>query len=127
MISKIKDFFSSLDLRLYLFSTNKPLMGCNDKVYIKENIKGINSYSLLTIKGTCWSKEETDYHLVDENNRDVYVNVDKVYPYKGQDLKKQKIYDVVSTAILFSALIAVAIVLSVNYHSLMDNRLYKHL
>lgn len=101
MICKIIQTLSSLDLRLYLFSINKSPLRCGDKVYIKERMKGIKSYSLMTIKGLQYCDGMSEFHLVDENNGDFYCNIEKVYPFKGQDLKKQKIYDIVSHTIIF--------------------------
>lgn len=66
------------------------------RVYIKERIKGIKSYSLMTIKGFQYCDGISEFHLADDNNGDFYCDVEKVYPFKGQDLKKQKIYDIVS-------------------------------
>ena len=107
MISKIIQTLSSLDLRLYLFGSNKSPLRCGDKVYIKERMKGIKSYSLMTIKGFQYCDDIAEFHLIDDNNGDFYCNVEKVYPYKGQDLKKQKIYDIVSHTIILVLLVAV--------------------
>jgi len=123
MLSKIKQFFSNLDLRLYLLSSNNALLDYGDKVYTKEKIKGVNPYSILTVKGVFFSKEETKYHLVDDNNSEMSVNVEKLYPYKGQDLKKQKIYDNVSFTVILAILVAVIAFFSLN-PQLSQYRLY---
>lgn len=109
MISMIKQKLSHLDLRLYLLSSNKSSFGSDDKVYTKERIKGIKSYSLLTVKGVHWSDNTTEYYLVDENNRDFYLDIEKVYPYKGQDLKIQKAYDIVSHTIILALMAAIIV------------------
>ena len=107
MISKIIQTLSSLDISHYLFGPNKSPLRCGDKVYIKERMKGIKSYSLMTIKGFQYCDDIAEFHLVDDNNGDFYCNIEKVYPYKGQDLKKQKIYDIVSHTIILVLLVAV--------------------
>lgn len=70
MISKIIQTLSSLDLRLYLFGSNKSPLRCGDKVYIKERMKGIKSYSLMTIKGFQYCDDIAEFHLIDDNNGD---------------------------------------------------------
>lgn len=94
MFSKIKQFFSNLDLRLFLFCSNNFTLSFGDKVYIKGRIKGIQSYSPLTLQGMHGFDDKIEYHLIDENNKDFFVDCDSVYPYKGQNLKNQKIYDI---------------------------------
>lgn len=123
MICKIIQTLSSLDLRLYLFNTNKSPLGCGDKVYIKERIKGIKSYSLMTIKGFQYCDGISEFHLVDENNDDFYCNIEKVYPFKGQDLKKQKIYDNVSFTVILVIMVAIIAFFSLN-PQLSQYRLY---
>lgn len=126
MFSKIKQFFSNLDLRLFLFSSNNCRLSFGDKVYIKGRIKGIRSYSPLTLQGMQGSDDKIEYHLVDENNKDFLVDCDSVYPYRGQNLKNQKIYDIVSHSIVFAVLAAVIAFLVLNPNVPKNNSLFRH-
>lgn len=87
----------------------KPIEECElgDKVYSTGKIEGVKPYSVLTITGISFSSNGTEYILRDGN--DVYRlrNADNLYRYKGQDLKKQRIYDIIVLALELVVLLAV--------------------
>lgn len=104
---------SNLDLKMYVFS--QPVSSCiGDRVYIKERIKGIKPYSVLTLHGFSLSCENVIFFLKDENENICSVNRECFYPYKGQDLRKQKIYDNVVFAVTLTILSAVIAVFAFN-------------
>ncbi len=77
----------------------------------------------MTIKGFQYCDGISEFHLVDENNDDFYCNIEKVYPFKGQDLKKQKIYDNVSFTVILVIMVAIIAFFSLN-PQLSQYRLY---
>lgn len=104
---------SNLDLRMYLLS--QPASACiGDKVYIKERIKGIKPYSVLTLHGFSLSCDDVTFFLKDENENDYSVKRECFYPYKGQDLKKQKMYDNIVYITLCVILGAIILVIELN-------------
>lgn len=90
IISKLMKELSDLDLRLYLFGKADSFF-IGDNVYLKEKIKGIKPYTVLTLNGFTLSDDEddTNYYLKDKSGQIYSLKCDSFYPYKGQDLKSK--------------------------------------
>lgn len=77
------------------------------KVYSTGKVKGIKPYSVLTLTGISFSSDGTKYILRDGENVYHLRNADNLYPYKGQDLKKQQMYDTIVLGIELAVILAI--------------------
>lgn len=82
------------------------------KVYSTGKIEGVKPYSVLTLTGISFSSDGTKYILRDGENVYHLRNADNLYPYKGQDLKKQQIYDTIVLGIELAVMLAITGALS---------------
>lgn len=99
----------------------KPLEECaiDDKVraiggevYSTGKIEGVKSYSVMTLTGIRFASDGTEYILKDGDNVYCLRNAYKLYRYKGQDLKKQRIYDTIVLALELVVMLAITGALS---------------
>lgn len=65
-----------------------------NKVYSTGKIEGVKPYSVMTLTEIRFSNDGTEYILRHGNNVYHLRNANNLYRYKGQDLKKQRIYDI---------------------------------
>ena len=87
----------------------KPFDECEigDKVYSRVKIEGVKPYSILTVTGFSFSKEGMAYILSDGDNVYYLRDIDDLCRYKGQDLKKQRIRDIIVLAVELAVMLAV--------------------
>lgn len=83
-----------------------------DKVYSTSKIEDIKPYSVLTLTGISFSSDGTEYILRDGDNVYRLRNASNLYRYKGQDLKKQRIYDTVILALELAVMLTLTIICS---------------
>ena len=77
------------------------------KVYSIGKIDGVKSYTVMNLTTIRFSSEGTEYILKDGDNVYCLRNAYKLYRYKGQDLKKQRIYDIVGFVVELAVMLAV--------------------
>lgn len=83
-----------------------------DKVYSTGKIEGVKPYSVLTLTGISFSSDGTNYILRDGDNVYRLRNANNLYHYKGQDLKKQRVYDIIVLVLELAMMLVITIVLS---------------
>ena len=83
-----------------------------DKVYSTGKIESAKSYSVLTLTEIKFSSVGTEYTLKDGDNVYHLRNANNLYRYKGQDLKKQRVYDIIVFVLELAIMLVITIALS---------------
>lgn len=83
-----------------------------NKVYSTGKVEGVKPYSVLTLTGICFSCAGTEYILKDGDNVYRLQNANNLYRYKGQNLKKQRVYDIIVFVLELAMMLAITIAIS---------------
>lgn len=104
--SKIKHELSKLNFKTCILFSNNSRIWFDDLLYIRVSVGKVRSYTVLKLRAINLSNEE--YDLKDEYKNTCTVVRERIYLYRGQNLKLQRIYDIITQAIsivLVSALL----------------------
>ncbi len=109
-ISKIINELSKLN---YKPSDNGPIW-FDDLLYIRVRKGKVKSYTVLRLQSFVFSDENSEYNLADKYDNICTVGRERIYLYKGQNLKIQRVYDIFSHTIII-LLIAVLFGITKNF------------
>lgn len=99
IISKIIAEFSKLDFRTSIFFSNNSHIWFGDLLYIRIGEGKVKSYTVLHLQSISYSNGITEYHLADEYEHTCAVERERIYLYKRQNLKIQRVYDIITQTI----------------------------
>lgn len=98
-ISKIIVELSKLDFKTSIFFSNNRHIWFGDLFYIRIGEGKVKSYTVLKLQSISYSNGITEYHLADEYEHTCSVERERIYLYKRQNLKIQRIYDIITQTI----------------------------
>lgn len=110
-ISEVIKELSKLDFRTSILFSNSSFIWYDDLLYISVGKGKVKSYTILRLQGTSWADGFEEYHLTDEYGHRCTVGRERIYVYKGQNLKIQRVYDIITKTIsilLIAALLVIA-------------------
>ena len=98
-ISAIIREFSKLDFRTSFLFSNNSRIWFGDLLYIRVKEDKVKAYTVLKLLAISYSNGYREYDLKDEYGNICTVDRERIYLYKGQNLKIQMVYDVITQAI----------------------------
>lgn len=89
----IRELFK-LDFRTSILFSNNSRIWFNDLLYIRIREGKVKSYTVLKLHAISYSDGYEEYHLSDENANVCAVDRERIFIYRGQNLKIQRVYDI---------------------------------
>lgn len=106
-ISKIIQELSKLDFRTCFLFSNNSRIWFDDMLYIRVREGKVKAYTVMKLLSINFSNGYREYELKDEYGNICAVERERIYLYRGQNLKLQRVYDIITQTIsivLISAL-----------------------
>ena len=85
-----------LDFRTSILFSNDSPIWFNDLLYIRIRECKVKSYTVLKLQAISYSDGYEEYHLSDEYDNICTVGRDRIFLYRGQNLKIQRVYDIIT-------------------------------